>query len=118
MAELKSRTPKAYHAQEKDASYSTIVFAENPTKAKLAALASDCCDGADYIDIRVSRMPKADSLYKGRSEVDWDDQETRVALVRDFGWSCLETSWECDTCEAKPYCHWHEGDGGEEDAPD
>lgn len=106
---------KAYHAQEKDACCSTIVFAENATQAKLVAMTCDCCEDARYIDIRVHRMPNADSLYKGCSEIDWYDRETRIALVRDFGWACYETSWECDECPAKPYCHWHE-DGGADDA--
>jgi hypothetical protein len=99
---------KAFLAREKDGDFSTIVFAENRTQAKLVAMTSDCCEDAAYIDIRVNRFPKADQLYKGHSEIDWYDQETRVALVRDFGWSCWETSWECDGCPAKPFCSWHE----------
>lgn len=102
------RLMKAYHACDKDSEYSTIVFAENASQAKSIALSCDCCEGAQYIDIRVWRMPEADKLYKGRSEVDWYVDETRIALVRDFGWRCLEPSWECDTCPAKQYCRWHE----------
>ena len=109
---------KAYKAFEKDSEFSTIVFAQNRTEAKLVAMNCDCCEYAAYVDIRVQRLPAADMLYKGRSEIDWDDPETRVALVRDFGWSCLEPWWECDTCQAKPYCHWHEEDGGKENATD
>lgn len=44
--------------------------------------------------------------------IDWYDTETRIALVRDFAWSCFEPSWECDICPAKPHCHWHEQEGG------
>lgn len=102
---------KAYYAREKDGESATIVFAENATKAKLEAMTCDCCEGARYIDIRVHRMPGADKLYKGRSEIDWYDSETRVALVRDFCWACWEPSWECDECPAKQYCHWNEEDG-------
>jgi len=101
---------KAYYAREKDGDCATIVFAENATAAKQVAMSCDCCEDARYIDIRVHRMPAADKLYKGRSEVDWYDDETRVQLVRDFGWQCLEPSWECDNCPAKPYCSWHEED--------
>ena len=114
MTELKPCTPKAFIASQKDGDCSTIVFAENTTQAKLAAMACDCCEDAMYTDIRVRRLPEADALYKGTVEINWYDQETRVALVRDFGWSCWETSWDCDTCEAKPYCHWHEEDGDHE----
>ena len=101
---------KAYRAYEKDNDFSTIVFADNATKAKLIAQACDCCEDARYIDIRVQRVPKADKLYNGRAEVDWYDPETRVTLVRDFEWSCFEPSWECNDCPAKPYCRWHESE--------
>ena len=30
--------------------------------------------------------------------------ETRIALVRDFGWRCYDTSWECEQCVARRYC--------------
>lgn len=103
---------KAYYAREKDGDCATIVFAESATQAKTIAQTCDCCEDAQYIDIRVRRMPEADKLYKGLSEIDWYDEETRVALVRDFGWSCFDPSWECDDCPAKPYCHWHEEEEG------
>lgn len=106
MAELKPL--KAYYAGEKDGDCATIVFAESATQAKIEAQSCDCCEDARYIDIRVRRLPKADGLYKGDREIDWYDSETRITLVRDFGWSCWETSWECDSCPAKQYCHWHE----------
>lgn len=99
---------KAYKAYEKDGDYSTIVFAENVAGAKKIAQATDTCSEARYIDIRVVRLPEADKLYKGLAEIDWYDNETRMALVRDFGWRCFETSWECDNCSAKPHCSWHE----------
>ena len=38
--------------------------------------------------------------------------ETRIALVRDFGWRCYDTSWECEQCVARRYCAWFE-EGGE-----
>ena len=98
---------KAYYACEKDSDYSTIVFAENAAHAKTIAQACDCCSDARYIDIRVNRMPEADKLYKGRAEIDWDDCETRISMVRYLGWSCFDPSFGCDDCQAKPYCRWH-----------
>lgn len=101
---------KAYqvHDSESVENCSTIVFAENRTKAKLIAQSTDTCEDSRYIDIRVRRLPEADRLYKGKLEIDWYDAETRIALVRDFGWACLEPSFECDNCPAVQYCHWHE----------
>ena len=101
---------KAYKVNEKDEQYSTIVFAKSAGEAKAIAQRCDCCEDATWIDIRVRRLPEADRLYKGYPEIDWYDSETRTMLVRDLGWSCMEPSWECDSCPAKPYCHWHEED--------
>lgn len=42
------------------------------------------------------------------NEIDWYDEETRIALVRDFGWRCYDTSWECEQCVARRYCAWFE----------
>lgn len=100
---------KAYRAWDDaaDENYSTIVFAENAREAKKIAFSCDVCDDAEWISVRVKREPEADSLYKGKPEIDWRDRETRLALVRDFGWACEDTSYECDGCEAKEYCkHW------------
>lgn len=107
---LKRKPPKAYRVREKDGEFATIVFAANAAQAKNTALTCDCCEDARYIDIRVNRVPEADGLYKGLAEIDWYDAETRVSLVRDLGWQCYETSWECDICPAKPYCSWYEED--------
>ena len=86
----------------------TIVFAENTREAKKIAMATDTCEEANFIDIRVKRLKEADYLCKGSSEIDWYDEETRIALVRDFGWRCYDTSWECEKCVAKKYCSWFE----------
>lgn len=99
---------KAYKAWVEYGEGSTVVFAETRNEAKMIAQSCDCCEDARYIDIQVRRLPEADKLYKGLAEIDWYDPETRVSLVRDFGWSCYDPSWECDNCQAKPYCHWHE----------
>lgn len=103
---------KAYcvYDSASDDNCSTIVFAENPTQAKLIAQSTDACEDTRYIDIRVKRAPEADGLYKGNSEIDWYDDETSITLVRDLGWACWEPGFECDNCPAKRYCRWHEVD--------
>lgn len=107
---------KAYYVREKDSDCATIVFAESATQAKTVAQMCDCCEDARYIDIRVRRMKEADKLYKGLTEIDWYDSETRIALVRDFGWSCFDPYWECDDCPAKQYCYWHEQEENDDQA--
>lgn len=85
---------------------STVVFAETAQAAKNVARYTDACEDADYIDIRVQRLPEMDGHDRGRCEIDWYDPEDRKALVA-LGWSCLETSYECDTCPEKGACsHW------------
>lgn len=105
---IKRKPPKAYYAHEKDSDYATIVFAESATKAKNIAKSCDIGEDARYIDLRVRRMPEADKLYTGFSEIDWCNPEVRVTLVRDHGWFCFDLSWECDECPAKPHCKWHQ----------
>lgn len=102
---------KAYKAWVEYGEGSTIVFAETRNEAKVIALSCDCCEDANYIDVCIRRVKELDHLYKGHSEIDWYDNETRLVLVRDFGWSCFEPSWECDDCHAKPHCQWHEKEG-------
>lgn len=100
--------PKAYKVWLEQGEGSTVVFAKSRNEAKVIALGCDCCEDARYIDVSVKRMKDFDRLYKGESEIDWYDPETRMMLVRDHGWSCLEPSWECDNCVAKKYCMWGE----------
>ena len=104
---------KAYLAWDNAAyeNYETIVFAENAKEAKKIAITCEVCENADYIQVRVKRLPEADKLYKGRGEIDWWDEETRLALAKELGWACLETSSDCDTCTAKEYCRNWEEDG-------
>lgn len=105
---------KAYYATTNDSWYSTIVFAENRGQAKALAMRTDCLEDEEYINIRVTRFPQADRLYKGNYEVDWYDAETRITLVRDFGWSCYEAEYpECEKCPAREYCDtWKEYEEG------
>lgn len=96
---------RAYKAWDEKGyeSGSTIVFAENIREAKKIAMSTDACVDADFINIRVKRFKEFDALYKGEPEMDWYDNETRIVLVRDFGWSCLE-EYMCDKCVARQYC--------------
>lgn len=103
---------KAYKAWDNSSieSYSTIVFAENSREAKKVAFTCDVCEDADYIQVRVKRLPEADKLYKGKPEIDWWDEETRLTLVKEFFWTCDDISYECDACVAKEYCEkWGAG---------
>lgn len=106
---IKRSEMKAYKAWIDDGEGSTVVFAETRNKAKVIAMYCDCCEGAKYAEICIRRMKGLDSLYKGRSEIDWYDHETRLVLVRDYGWRCLEPYHpECEICLAKKHCSYWE----------
>lgn len=101
---------KAYKAWDAKSveNNSTVVFAETAQAAKMVAMHTDCCEDTAYIDIRVARLPEMDGHDRGRSEIDWYDPEDRHDMIA-LGWSCLETSWECDTCPERAICsHWAE----------
>lgn len=101
---------KAYKVYCLGGEGATIVFADTANRAKSIAKTCDCCEDAAWTDIRVRREPKADSLYVGKMEIDWCDQEQRTVLVRDLGWACLEPSRECDDCAARTWCEWHQNE--------
>lgn len=81
---------------------STIVFAESRGKAKSIATRLETFDDSNFVDIRVNRCERADGLYKGNKEIDWDDPDTRLVLVRDLGWYCYDE--DCEECVTKEYC--------------
>lgn len=61
---------KAYIAWDNASveTYSTIVFAVNSKEAKKIAFCCDVCEDADYIQVRVKRLPEADKLHKGERD--------------------------------------------------
>ena len=86
----------------------TVVFAETRGKAHKLAQSTNCCEDADWIDIRTIRLPAMDKMYKpGKIEMDWSDPEDRIALVKD-GWSCnheyLDRGRDCPVCPAAEWC--------------
>lgn len=85
----------------------TVVFAETRGKAHALALNTDCCEDAEWNDVRVTRLPAMDKMYKGRKEMDWCNAEDRIALVKECGWSCSYETLdrdECSYCPAAEFC--------------
>ena len=58
-----------------------IVFAENATKARQAALGSDALHEAEYIDLRARRLPFCDEYAPGPVPI-------KVLLDHDWYWFC------------------------------
>lgn len=100
---------KAYviHDLKGYADYSTVVFAETSGKAKAIAITTDAFNDYDYTEISARRVPKLDKYYRGLDEMDWYDDEDRIALVKDGHFHCFETD-ECKNCPAKQYCDYCE----------
>jgi len=82
----------------------TVVFAETRGQAKLIAQRTDACEDAEFLRIRCTRFPDADSMYRGRNEMDWYNAEDRTFLCA-HGWQCLEPDPDdCASCPAKEEC--------------
>lgn len=101
---------KAWIVKARDEFGATVVFAEKRGKAKSLALATQCCEHVPYIKIEARRCPEADKLYKGQYEVDWDNPDDRICLVKECGFycECIEPEY-CKKCPAKEYCDSYEG---------
>lgn len=96
---------KAWIVGEKDEFCRTVVFAESRGKARALALSTDCCEDTEFTRIEVRRFPEADSQYKGRSEMDWNDPKDRVFLVKEGGFQCEYVEpYLCENCSASDYC--------------
>ena len=103
---------KAWLVREKDEFCATVVFAETRGKARAVALSTDCCEDAKFTDIEVSRMPQADKCYKeGKREMDWDNPQDRIVLVKDCSFHCSKDIFDiedCEICPAKEYCDYYQ----------
>ena len=102
---------KAWKCSPINEYYCAVVFAETRNKAKVYAQGCDGFEDCEYIDIEARRLPIADKLYKeGKTEVDWNDPDDRIFLVKECGFYCEwhDEKW-CNGCSAKEYCSVWEG---------
>ncbi len=106
---------KAYEVFGKDGypPYSVVVFAETRSKAIYVALNDTdySLEGCEYIDMRARRRPVLDKYYHGCSSMDWDNDDDRLAMVRDGGFVCDDDFYdpdECARCAGKDYCSKYE----------
>ena len=94
-------------------SYSEIVFADTPGKAKSLALNTDefCRSDWDYTDLKAKRVPELDSAYRGRLWMEWDNMDDRVAMVKKAGFVCdpdYANLEDCEGCGATEWCEQYE----------
>lgn len=94
---------KAYTASDRngDTGYSIVVFAETAGQAKAYARNSETFDSFEFTEMRVNRCKALDSYYRGNREMDWLNDEDRVAMVRYANFECSCEVWhpECETGE-------------------
>ena len=90
--------------------YNAVVFAETRGKAKTIALTTDTFYDCDFCDLEVHRMPQMDKYYvNDKLEMEWDNLQDRIALVKDGGFRCIEYSDDdCLDCPANRYCDRYE----------
>lgn len=105
---------KAYIASDRngDSGSSIVVFAETAGQAKAYACASDMFDEYDFTEMRVNRCKALDSYYRGNREMNWLNDEDRIAMVRYANFECSSEVWhpECerDQCPAQQWCGRYE----------
>lgn len=108
---------KAYRVYDKDGvcDYTIIVFAENRNQARYIALHSEAFEWYDcltYIDLIAKRIPALDKYYRGLDEMDWDNTEDRIAMVKEANFSCSDEyaldECGCEYCPAKQWCERYE----------
>ena len=122
MSDLISRQAamKAYTASDRngDIDYSIVVFAETAGQARAYVAQSEEFDGYSFTDIRVNRIKELDSFYKGKREMDWMNDEDRVAMVRYANYECgrevVHPECEHGECPAQQWCGRYEGMGDNE----
>ena len=97
---------KAYTASDRngDSGYSIVVFAETAGQAKAYARNSENFDSFEFTAL--------DGYYRGNREMDWLNDDDRVAMVRYANFECSCEVWhpECETgeCPAQEWCGRYE----------
>lgn len=113
MSDLIDRqSPKAYSASDRNGDNSIVVFAETAGQAKAYAAHSEMFDEYDFTEIRVNRCKALDRFYRGKPEMDWMNDNDRVAMVRYANYECSCEVWhpECERgeCPAQQWCGRYE----------
>ena len=102
---------KAWTVSDRNGDCGTeIVFAETRGKAMALCLHDDLFGDCEFVELNARRFKEYDKFYNGDSKVDfWFDDEHRVRLVKDFGWSCFDPiDYYCVDCPAKEWCSYGE----------
>ena len=90
-----------------------IVFAETRGKALALCFQDENFEEYEWTQLHARRFKEYDKYFDGSIKPDyWLDDEHRVRLVRDFGWSCIDPIAKCCAeCPAKEWCCSYCGKG-------
>ena len=82
---------KAWLIRENDTESCEVIFAETRGKAKSMALTTDTFSECDFCDLETRRVCNIDKYYtNGKRCMDWNNQQDRLALVKECGFSCSD----------------------------
>ena len=97
---------KAWICHNEESCIAEVVFADTRGKAKSYFKNLETFDYYTYCELRPRRKNSLDYLDKPEGYVmNWNNQEDRIALVKELGWYCEDpTIEECKKCLAKEYC--------------
>lgn len=98
---------KAWLVRENSIEGCEVVFAETRGKATAIALHTETFEDDDFINLVVRRIPEIDKYYtNGKRRMDWNNQKDRLALVKEYGFSCIDECFGefCGDCLSKDYC--------------
>ena len=105
---------KAWIVRDNESGSAAVVFAETRGKARSLARATDACCDVDFLDIEVRRVPQMDKYESPEKwEMDWNNANDRIALVKECGFECHSDYFdigECEVCPAKEYCGRYEAE--------
>ena len=95
--------PKAYIVSDDD--LIEVVYATSAGKAKSEALRRGRnLEDSYFVDLRARRLPSLDNFYPGYPVLDWEDNMSRMLMVRYANMKCAEDFPDCDSCGATGCC--------------
>lgn len=95
--------------------YSVVVFAESQGKAKALVQGTDGFEDDPFTELSAYRKPELDQFYKGRSFMDWENPDDRIAMVQYGGYVCSDEAKEFEDCKECPAREWCSEAEDEED---
>ena len=96
---------KAWVAYNYPKNISMVVFADTKGKAKSYLMHNEIFDDYGFMDIDVYRAKSLDYLDRPDGYImDWNKDEDRIPMVREFNMHCSEITEECKECCVWEWC--------------